>query len=240
MFKKILPHIIASLFLAGFVAYAWSEPTSVPPAGNVDAPINVGPTTQTKAGDLTISGALKVDGNIVAPGVPITIDTGFKSPAANYESSWTNPAYAYTSNNIYATAIGSFKEIYSDFSLNVPAGSIIKGAEVTVEAYANSPGATFISQLSWNGGSTYTATKQITLSTIENTLTMGGAADIWGRTWSSNDFSNANFRIKLGGDTPFYSFSVDHIQVKVYYAPASVDVIYNSAAGKIERARLPF
>ncbi len=65
MLKKFLPQIIASLFLAGFVAYAWTEPSVAPPAGNVNAPINVGPNTQTKQGDLTSGGNLKIDGDII-------------------------------------------------------------------------------------------------------------------------------------------------------------------------------
>ena len=65
MLKKFLPQIVASLFLAGFVAYAWTEPAGAPPAGNVNAPINVGPNTQTKQGDLILNGNLKVSGDII-------------------------------------------------------------------------------------------------------------------------------------------------------------------------------
>jgi hypothetical protein len=61
------PQIVAMLFLAGFVAYAavWQEPASSPPGGNVPSPINVGPAAQTKQGDLTVGGALKVEGNLL-------------------------------------------------------------------------------------------------------------------------------------------------------------------------------
>lgn len=54
--SKILPQIIASLFLAGFVVYAWTEPSVVPPVGNVDAPINVGNTSQYKSGAFGLGG----------------------------------------------------------------------------------------------------------------------------------------------------------------------------------------
>ncbi|MEK9135317.1 MAG: hypothetical protein AAB451_03430 [Patescibacteria group bacterium] len=56
MFKKILPQIIASLFLAGFVVYAWTGPTGPPPNNNVDAPINVGDTSQYKSGAFGLGG----------------------------------------------------------------------------------------------------------------------------------------------------------------------------------------
>jgi hypothetical protein len=43
---------------------AWVEPLpgTVPPEGNIDAPINVGPVTQTKAGNLGIGGGLLING----------------------------------------------------------------------------------------------------------------------------------------------------------------------------------
>lgn len=45
-------------FLIGYLVFAWTEPTDVPPGDNVDAPLNVGPTGQLKIGDLTISGGV--------------------------------------------------------------------------------------------------------------------------------------------------------------------------------------
>lgn len=65
MFRKNIPYIIVSLLLAGFVVYAWTEPGSAPPAGNVDAPVNVGATPQTKSGDLNLGGALVISGSIL-------------------------------------------------------------------------------------------------------------------------------------------------------------------------------
>lgn len=48
---------LAALFSLGLsYVHAWTAPTATPPGGNVSAPINVGATAQTKAGDLTIQG----------------------------------------------------------------------------------------------------------------------------------------------------------------------------------------
>jgi len=42
-------------FLVGYYVLAvWTEPSATPPGSNVDAPINVGTTSQTKTGNLTI------------------------------------------------------------------------------------------------------------------------------------------------------------------------------------------
>lgn len=56
--------------MVGFVVYAWTGPTGAPPNNNVDAPINVGTTTQYKSGALGIGGLFRVfsdaifDGNV--------------------------------------------------------------------------------------------------------------------------------------------------------------------------------
>ena len=52
--------------------------------------------------------------------------------------------------------------------------------------------------LSWNGGTTYTATIPNSVETGKTVVTLGGQYDTWGRTWSPSDFSDANFRLKLG------------------------------------------
>ncbi|MBI2052622.1 MAG: hypothetical protein HYT34_00020, partial [Candidatus Ryanbacteria bacterium] len=55
-FHITLASIITTFFVATvlFTFAAWQNPTQAPPGGNVDAPINVGPTAQTKAGPLTL------------------------------------------------------------------------------------------------------------------------------------------------------------------------------------------
>jgi len=45
----------------------WTEPSQSPPSGNVDAPLNVGPTDQTKQGGLTVQGPLKVNNRLKIP-----------------------------------------------------------------------------------------------------------------------------------------------------------------------------
>ncbi|MEK9135321.1 MAG: hypothetical protein AAB451_03450 [Patescibacteria group bacterium] len=55
-FYKFLPQIVAMLFLAGFVVYAWTGPTGAPPNNNADAPINVGTTAQYKSGAFGLGG----------------------------------------------------------------------------------------------------------------------------------------------------------------------------------------
>ncbi|MFH1759280.1 MAG: hypothetical protein ABH822_01815 [Patescibacteria group bacterium] len=60
--------ILTGVFTASVVVKAFSEPTASPPGNNVPAPINVGPTAQTKSGDLTVNN-LTADGGITLGGV---------------------------------------------------------------------------------------------------------------------------------------------------------------------------
>lgn len=71
IFSKVvfyLPQILALLFIVGFAVYAWTEPTSAPPGGNVATPLNVGPTGQSKAGGLILNTGGAVDALIIDRG----------------------------------------------------------------------------------------------------------------------------------------------------------------------------
>jgi len=61
MNKSISPKVISLVFgilvlavAVGFYAVAFQEPTTAPPGGTFNPPINTGPDAQTKTGDLTI------------------------------------------------------------------------------------------------------------------------------------------------------------------------------------------
>lgn len=51
----ILVLLLVSGLLGKELAWAWTEPGFAPPAGNVDAPVNVGTTAQSKAGRLSVT-----------------------------------------------------------------------------------------------------------------------------------------------------------------------------------------
>jgi len=152
-------------------------------------------------------------------------DTGFLSPSATGipNNDWSNPGEAFSSDGLYAIeTINGQMQDWSVFNFGVPVGATIDGIEVTVEAqdnYCNSAEGAIV-ELSWNGGTNYTTSSYNFTGgcATDTTTTLGGAADLWGRTWTSSDFSNANFRIRFSkqgfnGDPAW----VDHIQVKVYY-----------------------
>ena len=95
------------------------------------------------------------------------------------------------------------------------------------DAYADDSGGdnSMSAQLSWDGGSNWTAAKTDTVEgTSEHTSVLGGAADIWGRIWTPDDLSNANFRVRLicdctGATCSSRDFYLDWVAVSVYYTP---------------------
>ena len=75
MKKQISPKIVSLTFGVLVVCFAmafyvlgWTEPTQTPPEGNVLAPLNVGPTGQSKAGGLILNTGGAVNGLIVDKG----------------------------------------------------------------------------------------------------------------------------------------------------------------------------
>lgn len=73
-------------------------------------------------------------------------------------------------------------------------------------------------------GSNFSSYKSATLTGTDAIYTLGGPSDLWsGVTWTSSDFSNANFRLEVRGDDPDSScsdnaiLSLDHVQAKVHY-----------------------
>jgi hypothetical protein len=172
-------------------------------------------------------------------------NTGLKSPTANAAVTssagdnngyQTNPANALADDGLFAVDTNSGtssstscastskdKHLYYNYDFNLSA-SAIYGIEVRLDARADSTSGSprICVQLSWNGGASWTTAKATsTLSTSEATYILGGAADTWGRTWSSSNFSNANFRVRVidVSSSTSRDFSLDWVAVRVTYQP---------------------
>lgn len=168
-------------------------------------------------------------------------NTVWLSPATNaaqtggdnngYEGSPTN-AYASdgllavdsnsgTNSNTACTNAGKDKHDFSNYNIAIP-GTTIDGIEVRLDAKAdattNSP--KLCVQLSWDGGVTWTTTKNTTtLATSLATYVLGGSADNWGRTWAPNQLSNTNLRVRVidVASSATRIFSLDWVAVRVTY-----------------------
>jgi hypothetical protein len=169
-------------------------------------------------------------------------NTGLLSPTANAADSGgdgngyqTNAANAYGDDTLYAvdtnsgsnsntscTNSGKDKHRFYNYGFSIPSGVTIRGVEVRLDAMADSTtGSPMICvQISWNGGTTWTTAKTTaTLGTTMQTFTLGSSTDAWGRTWGVNDFSNANFRVRVidVSSNTARDFSLDWVAVRVHY-----------------------
>ena len=160
-------------------------------------------------------------------------DTGVKYPTNNGDdyTDWTNPTNAYSDNGSYAEGDQKTDEEHDwyDFDFGVPGDiSSIDGIKVELEGHEGSTSAqnsTYV-YLSWDGGTNYTSSKYAYFyNGADQQQTLGGSSDTWGRTWSSSEFSDANFRVRImvtdddypGGDRTTY---LDYVRVTVYYTEA--------------------
>lgn len=131
-----------------------------------------------------------------------------------------------TNTTISCTNAGKDRHRFWDFGLGVPASvTSVNGIQVRVDEGMNNSGGTnwICIELSWDGGSSWTAPKSQSLTggaTI-TTYAFGAANDTWGRTWTGANFSNANFRVRITDVTsqPNKTFLLEYLAVQVTYTP---------------------
>jgi hypothetical protein len=171
-------------------------------------------------------------------------NTGFLTPSANAAETssagdnngyQTSPTSAYATDGIFAvdtnsgtnsntscTNSGKDKHRFYAFNINTAGMTAIQGIEIRlnakVDSSSNAP--KICVQLSWNGGTTWTTAKSTaTLTTGVAGYVLGGAADTWGRAWTTSDLSNTNFRVRVidVASSTARDFSLDGIAVQVSY-----------------------
>ena len=112
---------------------------------------------------------------------------------------------------------------FYDYGFSIFSACNISGIEVRLDWWLDATGGSNSMgvELSWDAGTSWTVAKTDTEeTTTAHTVVLGGSSDTWGRTWSSGEFTNANFRARVlmdgvGGRDYF----LDWAPVKVYYAP---------------------
>ena len=100
----------------------------------------------------------------------------------------------------------------------------VDGIIVRADVGMNNNGGTsmFCVQLSWDGGTTWTTSKSVTLSgAAVATYTIGAANDTWGHSWTAAQTSTTNFRVRVIDATgnPNKDYRLDYLAVTVQYTP---------------------
>jgi hypothetical protein len=138
---------------------------------------------------------------------------------------------------------GKDRHVFQDFNIIVPPGAIVDGFTVRLDAWVNATGGTraMCADLSWNGGASWTSTKATpNLSTSQTTYTLGNSSDNWGRSWTTAETSNTNFRVRITdvSSTTNRNFSLDWVAVDVHYTmPPPVVGSCNYAKQKADAAK---
>ena len=102
--------------------------------------------------------------------------------------------------------------------------SSIAGITVRADLALNNNGGTtnLCTQLSWDGGTTWTTIKSVGIpSSGMASYTFGSASDTWGRTWDVGNFSTTNFRVRVidASTQSNKQFRLDFVGVTVTYVP---------------------
>ena len=192
-----------------------NTPTNTPTATLPPTPTNTpAPTTNTGFTAPTAQGATNGGDNNGYESGPTNAFVDGGTEAADINSG--------TNKNTSCTNTGKDKHLYYNYGFSFGA-SAIQGIEVQLDARADSNGGApkICVEISWDGGTTWTAAKSTNLTTTQTTYILGGASDTWGRTWSASQFSNTNFRVRVTdvSNNANRDFFLDYIAVNVTYQP---------------------
>ena len=160
-------------------------------------------------------------------------DTGLLNPSAQAADTGGNgdgfevtPTYAFADDTFYALNVNGpgDRHRYYNYSISIPSGCSIKAIEVRLDWRLDSTAGTssMSVELSWDGDASWTAAKTDTVeSDTEHTTVLGSSTDTWGRSWTAEDLSDANFRVRLtsNSDQSSTDFYLDWVPVRVYYGP---------------------
>lgn len=170
-------------------------------------------------------------------------NTGFLDPSAeaadtggNGDGFDVNPTNAFTDggSDPNYSAVNFFgpgdRHRYHNYGVSIDVSCVISGIEVRLDWWTLSTLDTnsMDVELSWNGGTSWTAAKTDSVeSSSEHTTTLGGFTDTWGHAWTVAELSNTNFRVRLTSNCvntfPAFCalqiFFLDWVPVKVYYGP---------------------
>ena len=130
------------------------------------------------------------------------LNTGWLSPSSlgyGGDYPWTNEEKAYSSDNDYAETNGSVQSVWETFGIKIPTGATIKGIIVKLEGYYQTTLPDCYIYLYNNSGGAWTVYTEGPWSpdSTENEKEVGGEANLWGESWIVDDFSNANFGVKI-------------------------------------------
>lgn len=200
------------------VFQSWSSPDSDEASATVGSPTTTAvQSCTTTAADTT--GAGDNDGYEVDP-ARVCVDDG---SAATDSDTGTSSSASCGSGATPSTTKDRHRFWGYAFGLPTTVGAI-SGITVRADLGMNNNGGTtnLCVQLSWDGGTTWTAIKSLEASgLIQSAYTFGSAADTWGRSWTPEELDAARFQVRVIDATTQSNkqFRLDYLGVSVSYFP---------------------
>jgi len=181
----------------------------------------------------TFTDQASVTGNTFTTAPCFTGATGFTDPTATATDTGgdgdgfeLNPINAFADGGDYASNIDGAgdRQRYYDYGFSISSDCVIEGIEVRLDWWLDDILGTnsMDVELSWDGGTSWTTAKTDTQETTsEHSVVLAGPADTWGRSWSTAELSDVNFRVRLTSSSTdgLRDFYLDWVPVRVYYAP---------------------
>lgn len=143
---------------------------------------------------------------------------------------WSNPSNAGTSNDSYATATSTTAATHylncQGFGFAIPAGATINGITMDVECKQSGNTVTDYHTILLKAGSPAGDDKKSGTAwpAADGVRTYGGAADLWGTTWTPAEVNAANFGCAIAAtitNAVARTASVDLITITVTYTEAA-------------------
>lgn len=179
-----------------------------------------------------VFGLLRTPGGGTTTSTTVNGSTGKRPPTVikgGSNASWATHGNVYTSDNLRAsTTSKSAQQAWGDFGFTFPSGAVIDGIEVFIEARStNASGCELSAALSWDNGTQWTTAQTRAVTGTEPAspyIPFGGGTDNWGRSWTTGELSNTNFRVRLQSIAPSSAcaaasrLDVDYIEVRVQHS----------------------
>jgi len=158
-------------------------------------------------------------------------EAGYFSPSAaaiNGKTAWLNPTFSFASDNQYTSTSGKNKQLkLSAFNITpIQGNSVISGIEVTVEGHTD--GRQVNVYISGNAGTSWSSAKATALpiGSTDSVNTLGGSSDTWGSAWTSDNFTNTQFRVRVVSATTNNGIVyLDQVRVKIYFQPPDATLV---------------
>ena len=128
------------------------------------------------------------------------VSTGERAPLnTEAPNGWASPTWAFADGGAtFANDNQGDSQGYDNFGISIPAGSIISGIQVRVDARAtDTAGCAIGVSLSWNNGGTWTTQKTQSLTGAFVTSFLGNSGDTWGQTWTPAELANGQFIVRV-------------------------------------------